>query len=110
MQTRVGAVNGFFIFGRCASLAMYSSELFPTYMRATAMTVVFNTRPVIAAIATLAGALVIETFGGAGGAAVVVGLLFSVTLWIGPETWAKPLAGADDLAEPPSHSHVFAAE
>jgi hypothetical protein len=80
-------------------------------MRATAMTVVFNTRRVIAAIATFAGALVIETFWGAAGAAVVVGLLFSVTVWIGrPETWAKPLTGADDLAEPPSHSHIFTAE
>jgi hypothetical protein len=89
---------------------MYSSEPFPTYMRATAMTVVFNIRRVIAAIATFAGALVIETFWGAAAAAVVVGLLFSVTVWIGLETWAKPLAGADDLAEPPSHSHIFAAE
>jgi hypothetical protein len=109
--TAIDAVNGFFILGRQTSLAMYPSELFPRHVRATVLAVVLSTRLVVAAIATLASARLIQTFGSR--AAITVGLInhlgFSLTLWIGPERRAKPLPYADDLAEPSSHSHVFAA-
>lgn len=114
MLTGIGAVNGFFIVGQRTSPAMYPSKLFPAKCVATAMTAVFNTRRVIAAIASLAGAVVIQTFGSVSRVAVVIGSIdlfgCSVTLWIGPETPAKPLLGAHDLAGPPSRSHIFAAE
>jgi hypothetical protein len=112
--TAIGAVKGFFIPGRRTSLAMYPSGLFPKYVRATVLAVVLSTRLVVAGIAALASPRLIQTFGRANRAAVIVGSIyllgFSVTRWIGPERRAKPLPGADGLAEPSSHCHVFAAE
>jgi hypothetical protein len=58
------------------------------------MTVVFNTRRVIAEIATLAGAVLIQTFESV----------------IGPEAQEKSGLGTDNLARPPSHFHTVAAE
>lgn len=97
----IAAVNGFFTLGQWTWLAIYPSELFPTHMRATAITFVFNTARIAAAGATLAGALLIQFFGNISTAAVVVGSIylvgFLVTPWIGPETRGAALPGTDNL-------------
>jgi hypothetical protein len=71
-------------------------------MRATAITFVFNTTRVVAAGATLLGALLIQVFGSISTAAVVVGSIYAlgllVTPWIGPETRAEPLPGVDEFS------------
>ena len=97
----IAAVNGFFTLGQWTWLAIYPSELFPTHMRATAITFVFNTTRLVAAVATLGGALLIQFFGSISTAAVVVGSIyivgFLVTPWIGPETRGVALSDADNL-------------
>jgi MFS family permease len=99
----LAAINGFFTLGQWTWLAIYPTELFPTHMRATAITFVFNTTRLVAALATLFGAWLIQVFGSISTAAVVVGSVylvgFLVTPWIGPETRAEPLPGADEFIE-----------
>jgi MFS family permease len=97
----VTAVNGFFTMGLWTWLAIYPTELFPTHMRATAITFIFNTTRLVAAAATLAGAWLIQLFGSISTAAIVVGSVYAigflVTPWIGPETRGKPLPGVGDI-------------
>ena len=94
-------VNGFFTLGQWTWLALYPSELFPTHMRATAITFVFNTTRFVAAAGPLLAAVLIQFFGNISTAAVVIGSIYIVGLlvtpWIGPETKAKPLPGVDDV-------------
>jgi hypothetical protein len=70
---------------------MYPSEVYPM---STGLTVELNTRRVVAAIATFAGLVLVLIFGAA----------------IGSEAQAKSRPCADDLTQPPSHSHISAAE
>jgi MFS family permease len=102
----LAAINGFFTLGQWTWLAIYPTELFPTHMRATAITFVFNTTRLVAALATLFGAWLIQVFGSISTAAAVVGSVYLVGLlvtpWIGPETRAKPLPGADEFVERPA--------
>jgi MFS family permease len=102
--TLAAGANGFFTLGQWTWLAIYPSELFPTHVRATAITFVFNTTRVVAAGATLLGALLIQVFGSISTAAVVVGSIYAlgllVTPWIGPETRAEPLPGVDEFSTP----------
>jgi MFS family permease len=99
----LAAINGFFTLGQWTWLAIYPTELFPTHMRATAITFVFNTTRLVAALATLVGAWLIQVFGSISTAAAVVGSVYLVGLlvtpWIGPETRAEPLPGADEFVE-----------
>jgi MFS family permease len=108
------AANGFFTLGQWTWLAIYPSELFPTHIRATAITFVFNTTRLVAAVATLLGAYLIQVFGSISTAAVVVGSIYAlgllVTPWIGPETRATPLPGADDVGDAVPHYPAVAAE
>ncbi|HEX3505870.1 MAG TPA: MFS transporter [Xanthobacteraceae bacterium] len=112
--TAAAAVNGFFTLGQWTWLAIYPSELFPTHIRATAITFVFNTTRLVAAVATLISAYLIQVFGSISTAAVVVGSIYVlgllVTPWIGPETRAKPLPGLDDFAGITPHLPTVAAE
>jgi MFS family permease len=112
--TIAAAFNGFFTLGQWTWLAIYPSELFPTHIRATAITFVFNTTRLVAALATLLGAFLIQVFGSISTAAVVVGSIYAlgflVTPWIGPETRAKPLPSADDFVGAASHYPAIAAE
>jgi MFS family permease len=97
----VAAINGFFTMGLWTWLAIYPTELFPTHMRATAITFVFNTTRLVAAGATLIGAWLIQVFGSISTAAIVVGFVYAIgfliTPWIGPETRGKPLPGIGDI-------------
>jgi MFS family permease len=112
--TVAAAANGFFTLGQWTWLAIYPSELFPTHMRATAITFVFNTTRLVAALATLLGALLIQVFGSISTAAVVVGSIYAlgllVTPWIGPETRAMPLPSVDELADTIPQPSALAAE
>jgi MFS family permease len=96
-------INGFFTLGQWTWLALYPSELFPTHMRATAITFVFNLTRFLAAVGTLLGAALIQFFGSIGIAAVAIGSIYIVGLivtpWIGPETKGHPLPGIDNEIE-----------
>jgi MFS family permease len=110
--TVLAAINGFFTLGQWTWLAIYPAELFPTHLRATAITIAFNAARIVAAAGTLATAALIGFFGSISTAAVVVGSIYIlgllVTPWIGPETRGQPLPEADDFA-PPATSPAAAA-
>ena len=95
-------LNGFFTLGQWTWLAIYPAELFPTHLRATAITIAFNATRFVAAAGTLATAALIGFFGSISAAAVVVGSIYIlgllVTPWIGPETRGQPLPEADEFA------------
>ena len=97
-------VNGFFTLGQMAWLALYPSELFPTSIRATAMSVVFNLARFPAAVGALLTPTLISAFGSIGKAAIVIGccsygLGVLVTWFLGPETRGKPLPQATEAAD-----------
>ncbi|HEY4281068.1 MAG TPA: MFS transporter [Conexibacter sp.] len=92
-------INGFFTLGQWTWLALYPSEVFPTQIRATAMTVVFNTARFAAAAGAMLAATLIDAFGSISTAAIVIGCVgyaagMLIAPFIGPETRAKPLPGA----------------
>ncbi|TYQ11793.1 UNVERIFIED_ORG: sugar phosphate permease [Gordonia westfalica J30] len=98
------AVNGFFTLGQMTWLALYPSELFPTNVRATGMTLVFNLARFPAAIGALISASLITTFGSISDAAIVIGcagygLGVIVALFLGPETRGTNLPAPVDIAE-----------
>ncbi|MGW5382670.1 MFS transporter [Nocardia sp. NPDC003963] len=91
--------NGFFTLGQMTWLALYPSELFPTNIRATAMSVVFNLARFPAAIGALVTPALITAFGSIAAAAIVIGCAAYgigalVTPVIGPETKGRPLPDA----------------
>lgn len=92
------AVNGFFTLGQMTWLALYPSELFPTNVRATGMTLVFNLARFPAAIGALISASLISAFGSISHAAVIIGCagygLGVIAAWfLGPETRGATLPG-----------------
>jgi len=93
--TAVVFVNGVFTLGQMGWMATYPAELFPTAVRGTTITTVFNaTRFIAAAGALLSGSIVaglggIATASLAIGSVYVLGLVFA--LIAGPETRGKPL-------------------
>lgn len=95
----LAAVNGFFTLGQMTWLALYPSELFPTAIRATAMSVVFNLARFPAAIGALLTPTLITAFGSIAVAAIVIGCVayglgVLITPVIGPETKGRPLPDA----------------
>jgi MFS family permease len=110
----LAGVNGFFTLGQWTWLALYPSEVFPTQIRATAMTVVFNMARFVAAAATLLTATLIDAFGSISSAAIVIGCIAYalgalVTPFIGPETRARPLPGVEAPEEAARAERVAAA-
>jgi MFS family permease len=99
----LAAINGFFTMGQWTWIALYPSELFPTQMRATAITFVFNTTRFVVAGGALLSAAAIHFFGSISVAATVIGsgyiIGLLVTPWIGPETKGLPLPGPEDAAD-----------
>jgi len=99
----LAGINGFFTMGQWTWIALYPAELFPTQIRATAITVVFNTTRFLVAGGTLLSAAAIHFFGSIAVAATVIGsghiIGLLVTPWIGPETKGKPLPGSEDAAD-----------
>jgi MFS family permease len=99
----LAGINGFFTMGQWTWVALYPAELFPTQIRATAITFIFNTTRFIVAGGTLLSAAAIHFFGSISIAATVIGSTYLigllVTPWIGPETKGLPLPTSDDAAD-----------
>ncbi|GAB3200898.1 MFS transporter [Nocardioides hungaricus] len=102
-------VNGFFTLGQMTWLALYPSELFPTNVRATGMSMVFNLARFPAAVGALMTPTLISAFGGSIATAAIVigcigyGLGLLIAPFLGPETKGQPLP---DVGEVPTSPQV----
>lgn len=91
----MAGVNGFFTLGLMGWMGIYPPEVYPTYIRATAITTIFNlTRFIVAAMIMLSGYL-IALFGSVSTMALVLGSIYiigiAIALVAGPETKNRPL-------------------
>lgn len=91
----MAAANGFFTVGQFAWMTIYLPELFPTRIRGTAMSLVFDSSRAIAAPGPLLAGWLISFWGGIGVAGAMMSLIYVVGLIVtpfaGPETKGKPL-------------------
>jgi MFS family permease len=91
----MAGANGFFSSGQFAWMTIYLPELFPTRVRGTAMSLVFDTSRSIAALGPLLAGWLVTLFGGIGNAAAIISLIYIVGLiatpFAGAETRGKPL-------------------
>lgn len=92
----LAALNGFFTLGQMTWVALYPSELFPTHVRATAMSITFNVARIPTAVFTLVAASLIAAFGTISSAAIIIGCVayglgVLIALFMGPETKGQPL-------------------
>jgi MFS family permease len=89
------AANGFFTTGQFSWLTIYLPELFPTSVRGSAMSLVFEGSRILASAGPLSAGWLISSFGGIGRAAATMSLIYLigliVTPFAGPETNGKPL-------------------
>jgi MFS family permease len=89
------AMNGLFTSGQFAWMTIYLPELFPTRVRGSAISVVFDSSRSIAALGPLLAGWLVSSFGGIGTAAAMMSLIYVVGLVVtpfaGPETKGKPL-------------------
>lgn len=91
----LAGVNGFFTLGLMGWMGIYPPEVYPTYIRATAITTIFNlTRFIVAAMIMLSGYL-ITLFGSVSSMALILGSIYvigiALALVAGPETKNRPL-------------------
>jgi MFS family permease len=88
-------LNGFFTTGQFAWMPIYLPELFPTGVRGTAVSLIFNSARYVAAFGPLAAGWAITTFGGIPAAASIIALIYVLGLLLtpfaGPETKGRPL-------------------
>lgn len=91
----MAAANGFFIAGQFAWMTIYLPELFPTRVRGSAISLVFDSSRCVAGLGPLLAGWLISSFGGIGPAAAMMSLTYIVGLVVtpvaGPETKGKPL-------------------
>ncbi len=91
----MAAANGFFTNGQFAWMTIYLPELFPTRVRGSAISLVFDSSRSIAGLGPLLAGWLISSFGGIGTAAAMMSLIYVVGLVVtpfaGPETRGKPL-------------------
>jgi MFS family permease len=73
-------VNGFFTLGVLAAFAIYLPELFPSAVRATAISFVFNSTRVVAALGPVVFGGLVLAFGGVASAAMILGSVYLVGL------------------------------
>lgn len=86
---------GLFVSGQFAWMPIYLPEVFPTAVRGTAMSLVFNSARYVATLGPLAAGWAITTFGGIPEAVSIIALIYVVGLvltpFAGPETRGRPL-------------------
>jgi len=91
----MAAANGFFTTGQFAWMTIYLSELFPTRVRGSAISLVYDSSRSIVALGPLFAGWLISFLGGIGTAAAMMSLIYVVGLIVtpfaGPETNGKPL-------------------
>ena len=91
----VAAVNGFFTLGQFAWMPVYLPELFPTAVRGSAISLVFDVTRYLAAAGPLLAGWLIVSLGGVSAAASIIGLAYIlglvVTPFAAPETKGRPL-------------------
>ena len=95
----VFAVYGFFIQGIFSWTSIWLPELFPTRMRATAASFIFNAPRFISAVAPLIAGTLIVGLGGYGKAATIIGMFYVlglVAVPFLPETKGMPLPESDE--------------
>jgi MFS family permease len=89
------AASGFFTTGQFAWMTIYLPELFPTRVRGTAMSLVFDSSRIVAAMGSLLAGWLISVFGSIGTAAATMSLAYVigliVTPFAGDETSKRPL-------------------
>ena len=95
MRLVMVAANGFFCTGQFAWMTIYLPEVFPTRVRGTAMSVVFDSSRAASALCPLFAGWLIALLGGMGAAGAMMSLIYVVGLIVspfaGPETKGKPL-------------------
>jgi|SRR5215469_237853 len=91
----MAAANGFFVAAQFAWMTIYLPELFPTPVRGSAISLVYDASRFLAALGPLLTGWLISSFGGIGSAAAMMSLIYLVGLIVtpfaGPETKRKPL-------------------
>jgi MFS family permease len=90
----VATINGAFTLGQFSWMAVYVPELYPTAVRATAASVVFNLARYVVAITTFYSGVLAVQLGGIAQAATVLGGVYIIGLVLtplGPETKGQPL-------------------
>jgi MFS family permease len=91
----MAAANGFFTNGLYSWMTIYLPELFPTRLRGSAMSLVFDGSRSIAALGPLFAGWLISSFGDIGTAAAMMSLIYVVGLFVtpfaGPETKGQSL-------------------
>jgi MFS family permease len=89
------AANGFFVAGQFGWMTIYLPELFPTRVRGSAISLVFDSSRSIAGLGPLLAGWLISSFGGIGTALAIMSLIYVVGLVVtpfaGPETKGEPL-------------------
>ena len=91
----MAAANGFFTSGQFSWMTIYLPELFPTRVRGSAMSLVFDSSRSIAALGPPFAGWLISSFGDIGTAAAMMSLIYVVGLFVtpfaGPETKGQSL-------------------
>jgi MFS family permease len=91
----VAALNGFFTLGQFSWMSVYLPELFPTAVRGTAISLVFNASRFVAALGPLFAGYLIATTGSIPATAVAMSFVYIVGMLAarvaGPETRGQPL-------------------
>jgi MFS family permease len=88
-------LSGFFVNGQFAWMTIYLPELFPTRVRGSAISLVFDSSRAIAALGSLITGWLVYSLGGIGPAAATMALIYIagliITPFAGPETKRLPL-------------------
>ncbi len=91
----IATATGFFASGQFAWMTIYLAELFPTRVRGSAMSIVFDGSRSIAALGPLVAGWLASSFGGIRMAAATMAMVYVVGLvvtpFVGPETKGMPL-------------------
>jgi MFS family permease len=78
----LAAANGFFASGQFSWMTIYLPELFPTRLRGSATSLVFDTSRSIVALGPLSAGWLISSFGGIGTAAAIMSLVYVIGLLV----------------------------